>query len=288
MGGSIMIVITGATGSVGREAVELLVAAGFDVAAVTRDAARASMPAGVRVVEGDPSRPETLAAAGAWDGVEAVLISPRASSGATAELLADAAAHGAKRVVVISAATLDYPAGEPRFAEEFRAVEQAAEASGLGWTSLRCADFDANALAWAPQVRATGTVRGAYAAAATSPIHSRDIAAVAVKALISAGHEGQRYVLTGPRSLTQPAKAALLGAALDRPVEFVEVAPEQVRAGLLAQGLPAEIPDRLLGSLADYARAAGPTTDTVERLLGRPALDFAGWAAENVAAFRQA
>jgi hypothetical protein len=54
---------------------------------------------------------------------------------------------------------------------------------------------------------------------------------------------------------------------------------------MLAQGLPEEIPDRLLGSLADYARQPGPTTDTVRELLGRPALTFAEWAAENAAAF---
>jgi uncharacterized protein YbjT (DUF2867 family) len=281
-----MIVITGATGSVGREAVDLLLAAGFDVAAVTRDAARANLPDGVRVVEADPSQPGALDASGAWDGVEAVLLSPRAAGGHAPELLAAAEAHGARRVVVISAATVEYPAGEPRFADEFRAVERAAEASGLAWTHLRCVDFAANTLAWAPQVRATGTVRGAYAAAATSPIHHRDIAAVAVNALIGSEHAGRSHLLTGPRSLTQPAKAALLGEALGRSVEFVEVTPDQVRAGMVAQGLPTEIPDRLLGSLADYARHPGPTTDTVERLLGRPALDFAVWAAENVAAFR--
>jgi hypothetical protein len=63
------------------------------------------------------------------------------------------------------------------------------------------------------------------------------------------------------------------------------VAPGQVRQAMLAQGLPEEIPDRLLGSLADYARTPGPTTDTVRELLGRPALTFAEWAAENAAAF---
>lgn len=62
--------------------------------------------------------------------------------------------------------------------------------------------------------------------------------------------------------------------------------PEQVRQRMLAQGLPDEIPDRLLGSLAGYALKPGPTTDTVQRLLGRPALSFAEWAFENAAAFR--
>jgi hypothetical protein len=54
---------------------------------------------------------------------------------------------------------------------------------------------------------------------------------------------------------------------------------------MLAQGLPEEIPARLLGSLADYADRPGPTTSTVEDLLGRPALTFADWAHDNAPAF---
>jgi len=281
-----MIVIIGATGIVGREAAGLLLAAGHKVTAVTRNpAAENLLPEGAVVAEGDPSRPQSLAAA--WTGVDAVLLSPRAVGHAAAgELLAAAAEHGARRVVVLSAATVQHPAGEPRFIQGFKAVEEAARACGLAWTFLRCSDFAANALAWAPQIRATGVVRGAYPDAATSPIHQRDIAAIAALALTGPEHAGRAYVLTGPQSLTQTDKAALIGEAIKAPVSFIETAPDQVRAALLAQGLPAEVPDRLLGSLADYARRPGPTTETVQKLLGRPALSFAAWAAEHAAAFR--
>ncbi|MFJ6568726.1 NAD(P)H-binding protein [Streptomyces sp. NPDC091292] len=284
--GIYMFVVIGATGSVGRDVVKLLLEAGDKVAAVTRDPAAAALPAGAHVVYGDPSRPGSLTALP--DRVEAVLLSPRAVGGAgraAAELLSLAAARGARRVVVLSAATVEHPAGERRFAEEFRAVEQAARGSGLEWTFLRCADFAANALAWAPQIRATGVVRGAYGGAATSPIHQRDIAEVAVRALVDPGHAGRAYVLTGPRSLDQRDKVRLIGEAIGRDLSFQELAPEQVRRAMLAQGLPEDVPDRLLGSLADYAHNPGPTTDTVEQLLGRPALTFAAWAADNTAAF---
>ncbi|MEC3953895.1 NAD(P)H-binding protein [Nocardia sp. CDC153] len=279
-----MIVITGATGSVGRETIRLLLESGREVTAVSRDPAQAGLPAEARVVAGDPSDPRSLRSV--WEGAEAVLVSPRAVGRAAPELLAAAAAAGVRRTVVISALTVQYPVGEPRFAEEFRAVEQAARESGLAWTALRCTDFDANALAWAPQVRATGMVRGAYPKAATSPIHHRDIAAVAASALTDPGHDGRAHVLTGPESLTQLDKVRILGETLGVDLSFDEVAPEQVRAALLAQGLPEEIPARLLGSLADYAHTPGPTTDTVAELLGRPALTFAQWAAENAAAFQ--
>lgn len=280
-----MIVVTGATGTIGREVIQILLADGREVAAVTRDPSAARLPSGATVVRGNPSEPGTIAEA-AWHGADAVLISPRAVGNAAAELLAAAAAHGAHRVVVISSATVQYPAGEPRFAEHFRQVEDAARGSGLAWTFLRCADFDANALAWAPQIRAAGIVTGAHAEAATSPVHQSDIAEVAARALTIPGHEGQAYVLTGPQSLTQRDKAAIIGQAIGRPVSFTEVSPDQVRSAMLAQGMPAEIPDRLLGSLADYARQPGPTTSTVQELLGRPALTFADWSTENASAFR--
>jgi uncharacterized protein YbjT (DUF2867 family) len=280
-----MILITGATGVVGREATRILLAAGQKVTAVTREPAAADLPEGATVAVGDPSRPRSLADVWAA-GVEAILLSPRAVGDAAVELLAAAAEHGVRRVVVLSASTVQYPAGEPRFALGFKAVEDAARSCGLAWTFLRCADFDANALAWAPQVRAAGIVRGAYADAATSPIHQRDIAEVAALALTDPGHEGCSYLLTGPQSLNQRDKAALIGEAVGKPVSFTEIAPEQARAAMLAQGLAAEIPDRLLGSLADYARRPGPTSEVVQTLLGHPALPFAAWATENAAAFR--
>ncbi len=277
-----MIAVTGATGIVGRHVVDLLLQAGQKIAAITRDPAAAALPDGVQVVRGDPSKPETLR--GALEGVEAVLLSPRAVGNATVRLLALAA--DLRRVVVLSAATVEFPAGHPRFHAHFRAVEDAVRASVPQWTFLRCADFAANALAWAPQIRATGIVRGAYGAAATSPIHERDIAEVAVRALLDAEHAEYSHVLTGPRSLTQGDKVRIIGSVIGQETAFQEISPEQVRQGMLAQGLPEEIPDRLLGSLADYAVQAGPTTATVEQLLGRPARTFADWAADHAAAFR--
>jgi uncharacterized protein YbjT (DUF2867 family) len=271
-----MILVTGATGVVGREAVRLLVEQGAKVAAVTRDP-HAAFPVGTQFVH--PSEVATL------HGVEAILLSPRAAGAAAAGLLARAHQTGATRVVVLSALTVPYPAGHPRFRQQFQRVEDLARECGLDWTILRCADFAANTLAWAGQIRATGTVRGAYPDARTSTIDERDIAMVAALALTQPDHTGRTYLLTGEQSLSQPEKVAALSAALDRAVSFIEATPDEIRRGMLAAGLPDEVPDRLLGSLADYAREAGPTTDTVRRLLGRPARTYATWATDHRAAF---
>jgi uncharacterized protein YbjT (DUF2867 family) len=284
-----MILITGATGNVGREVVNLLRASGEKVVAVTRHPATAALPDSAVVVEGDPTRPQTLAKA--LRGVEAVFISPRALGDATAgaatvELLKLAAEQGVQRVVVLSAVTVEYGVGYQHFADAFKAVEDAARASGLQWTILRCSDFASNALAWAPQIRAAGVVRGVYGDAATLTIHERDIAAVSALALVDAAHTARTYVLTGPQPLTQREKARLIGEAIGREVPWVEVAPEQLRQALLAQGVPEDVPDRIIGYWADHVGRQEPSSPALERLLGRPALTFAQWAAEHSATFR--
>ncbi|MFI6736899.1 NAD(P)H-binding protein [Nonomuraea sp. NPDC050451] len=278
-----MILISGANGVVGRQVMNLLLQEGEAVAAVTRGPGEARLPVGVRAVSGDLFRPQWIEAA--LEGVEAIQISPRATGPGLGELLKLAVKQGVRRAVLLSATTVEHPAGEPRFAAQFKLAEDLVTSSGLDWTVLRLADFAANALAWAPQIKAGDVVRGAYGQAATSPIHETDIAAVAVQALRSSAHTGSIHTLTGPQSLDQFEKVRLIGAAIGRTLSFQELPPEQVRQGMLAQGLPEEVPARLLGSLSDYANRPGPTTSTVEDLLGRPALTFADWARANAPAF---
>ena len=270
-----MILVTGATGNVGREVAKLLLADGEKVAAVTRNPSAAALPGGARVVRGDPSRPATLSA---LSGVEAVFLSPRAVGSGAAALLALLADQGAKRVTLISAVTVEYGGGQQRFADAFKTAEDAVQASGLEWTILRCADFAANTLVWAPQIRASCVVRGAYGDAATSTIHEWDVGAVAARALVNAEHGGRSYVLTGPQSLTQRDKVRLIGQAIGIPLSWQEISPQQVRRAMIAQDLPEEVPDRLLGYMADRVHQPGPRSTAVEQILGRPARTFAEWA----------
>lgn len=276
-----MILLTGAGGVVGREVTRLLLREGRAVTAVTRG--ETHFRDAVRVADGDLFSPHWLEAT--LEDVEAIQISPRATGPGLGELLRLALKQGVRRAVLLSSTTVEYPAGEPRFAAQFEAAEELVKDSGLDWTILRLADFAANALAWAPQIKGGDVVRGAYGSAATSPIHETDIAAVAVQALADKAHAGSTLTLTGPQSLDQSEKVRLIGAAIGRPLSFLEIPPEQVRQGMLAQGLPDEVPARLLGSLADYAVRPGPTSGTVEALLGRPPLTFAGWARDNAATF---
>jgi uncharacterized protein YbjT (DUF2867 family) len=287
-----MILVTGATGNIGREVVKLLLESGEQVVAVTRHPATAALPAGAHVVSGDPSHPQTLASA--LQGIKTVFISPRAvgdasaeaARAATAELLERAVAQGVERVVALSAETVEFGGGYQRFSDVFKAIEDEVKASGLPWTILRCSDFAVNALVWAPQIRQAGVVRGPYGEGTTSTIHERDVAAVSARVLVDPAHVGRTYLLTGPQSLTQRAKARLIGEAIGRDVPWIEIAPEPFRQAMLAQGLPEDVPDRIIGFWSDRLSQPGPTSSTVEQILNRPALTFATWAAEHADAFK--
>lgn len=174
-----MILVIGATGSVGRQVVSQLLDAGADVRALTRDPEAAGLPAGVEVVRGDLADPGGLDAI--LEGVDAVfLVWPFFSAeGATA--VVDAIARHAGRIVYLSAKV----AADDR--ESFWAVvERRIEESGLEWTFLRPTGFAKNTLGWADQIR-TGVVRAPYGQAARSLIDERDIAAVRSARSQSAG-----------------------------------------------------------------------------------------------------
>ncbi|GHO60917.1 NAD(P)H-binding protein [Ktedonobacter robiniae] len=285
-----MILITGATGNVGREVVNILLESGEKVIAVTRHPSTAALPNGTDVFLGDASRPHTLTSA--LKKVKTILISPRAlgdstAGSATAELLRLASEQGEPRVVVLSAATVEYGGGYQRFVDAFKAVEDAAKASGLPWTILRCTDFASNALAWVPQVRQAGIVRGVYGDAATLTIHERDIAAVSARALVDPTHAGHTYVLTGSQSLSQRDKVDLISRAIEKEVRWEEVSPQQFRQAMLAQGLPEDVPERVIGFWSSLSSQQEMLiSPTVEQILGRPALTFAEWAIEHATVFR--
>jgi len=284
-----MIVVSGATGKIGTEIVGMLRKQGKEVAALTRNPTMAQAPSGVHAVPWNPSRPQMPDLP--VDQIEALFICPRAMGdqhpGEVAkELLASAVDRGARRVTLLSAVTVQFGGGYRRFAKTFETIEDAVRASSLSWTILRCTDFSSNAIAWAPQIRSTTVVRGAYGDATTSTIHDRDVAAVSAETLLDDDHSGCSYVLSGPESLSQRDKVQIIGDIIGKQVAWQEISPEEVREAMISRGIPPEIPDRMLGYLADHIERAGPSSDTVERLLGRPPMSYAEWIAEHREAFQ--
>jgi uncharacterized protein YbjT (DUF2867 family) len=275
------ILVTGATGNIGRHVVTGLHARGLAVRAMSR-AVPTDLPAGVEPVRADFTDPGSLTAA--LDGVAAVfLLWPSLSADGVAEV-ATAIADHARHVVHVSAMHVR----DDRTPEEngvWGRVEAAVRDTGVDWTFLRASGFATNTLAWAAAVRSGAPVRIPYPEAARSLIHERDIAEVAVRALTEDGHAGAAHVLTGPAAITQAEQVRILGEVTGRPTRVAELTRAEARAEMLEWGDKA-FADGALSYWASLVDTPEPVTSTVERITGSPARTFAEWARDHVADFR--
>ncbi|WP_033292340.1 NAD(P)H-binding protein [Amycolatopsis jejuensis] len=274
------ILVTGATGNVGRLVVDELVSRGVPVRALTVDPERAALPEGVEVVVGSLARPKTLP--GALDGVEAVYLAPYARTVSRfCELSVEA---GVRRVIALSGSSIGdtHPASS---GHDFAAVEKAVSAAGFAWTFLRPGAFMDNSLGWSASVRERGEVRSVFASATQTPIDLGDIAAVAGHVLTTEGHAGRTYVLSGPEGLSLAQMAVAIGEAVGRPVPFVELTVEEQVAEWVGAGYPADIAEWLVEGFAETVAHPQVPTGVVEELLGRPGVTYAEWAKAHVAAF---
>lgn len=270
-----MFLITGATGTVGRPLVELL--GGSVVRAVTRDPAQANLPGVELVTEPD------------FTGVTAVFLHPRAVGLGAADLLAQAKAHGVRRVVVLAAVNVDDPLDEQpsRFnGDRNREVEAAAIASGLEWVSLRASYFAINtSYSWGGQIRAGDVVNAPFPDVAEAPVDERDLAAVAARALTDDELVGRTLELTGPESLTHVELVATIGRVLGRELTFSAVPAEVAAQALIGHGHRAEFVTALMARYGrEHGRPAQVSGD-IEKVLGRPAHSFGEWVADHADLF---
>ncbi|MBB6350105.1 NmrA family NAD(P)-binding protein [Nonomuraea muscovyensis] len=271
------ILVTGATGTVGRHLVAELVRAGQRVRALTRDPGRATLPEGVEVVAGDLADPDTLVPA--FDGVTAVHFinfagddyAPLEHGDRIVELAVKA---GIQRVTVLGGRA-DGP------------LEQALAATGMEWTLLHPVEFMSNTLQWwTHSVRYEDVVKEPFGDRLSAMVHERDIAAVAAVALTESGHGGRTYPLTGPQALTTREKVRILGEALGREIAFVELTEDEARDQWRAVGMGEETIGFLIEALGNTPEVGYTVVPTVEQVTGRPARSFAEWAAEHADAFR--
>jgi uncharacterized protein YbjT (DUF2867 family) len=286
-----MILITGATGTTGREVVEELRRLGAKgVRALVRDPARADFirEAGFETVAGDFDRPETLDAA--LKGVERALLltPPSMQTFEYQRAFVEAAARaGVRHVVKLSAFGAD--AGAPEgFGKWHGQAEDLLKASGLAWTMLRPNFFMQNLLGQAKQIASDGIIAQAVGDGRASFIDTRDIAAVAARTLTEEGHAGQTYVLTGPEALSYTEVAAKLSEATGREIKYVPVPPEQFRDTALAAGLPEWLVSGLerLNELFVSGEAA-EVTDAVRRVGRKEPTTFDQFARDHAEAFKE-
>ncbi|WP_152363759.1 NAD(P)H-binding protein [Microlunatus speluncae] len=273
------ILVAGATGTVGRRVVDALLARGATVRALTRDPASAGLPPGVETVAGNLADPSTLATA--FKGVTAAHLigfdGPRGAGGGEAlatgpELLRQAQEAGVTRVTLLQ----NGHSGP---------MEDAVQTGPLPWTIIAPVGFMANTLQWAPAIRAGEAVREAFGGTATAMIHEADIAEVTAAALIEDGHAAQTYLLSGPAALTVPEQLGVLGDALGRPIDYVELTEAEAIADWRAQGMDQESIDFFVEMGKTTPWVGRTPLPTVERVTGHPARSFAQWAKEHTADF---
>ncbi|MCX4766991.1 NAD(P)H-binding protein [Streptomyces sp. NBC_01275] len=281
-----MIVVTGATGNVGRELVRILATAGARVTATSRNISDAEVPDGVRQMRADLTDAESLRPV--FDGADALFLH---DGGAGAHLLRprdvlDAAkASGIGRVVLLSSLGVVTRPESPSHGGVMRAVEDAVRESGLDWTILRPGSFHTNAYAWVEPVRAHRTAPAPFGDVGLPTVDPADIAEVAAVALREDGHVGAVYELTGPAPTTPRQRAAAIGEALGEPVRFVEQTREEAREQMLAF-MPEPVVETSLAILGAPTPAEQRVSADVERVLGRAPRGFAEWARRNAAAYR--
>jgi uncharacterized protein YbjT (DUF2867 family) len=276
-----MFLVTGATGNVGAEVVRALTAADQSVRALVRSGRSAGLPPDVEAVAGDLNRPESLAEALA--GVRGVFLLPGYED--MAGVLAAVRGAGVERVVLLSGSSA--ASGDTTNAVSAYMIrsEDAVRESGVPFTILRPFGFMSNALRWRDQLRAGDVVREPFANVAVAMVDPYDLAAVAAAALLSDGHEGRIYVVSGPEALRPADRLGILGAALGRELRLEALSDDEARAQMSAQ-MPSEYVDAFFDFYVEGSLDESQVQPTVREVLGREPRTFEQWAAANADAFR--
>lgn len=285
-----MILLTGATGTTGGSLARLLIERGVPFRALVRDPGRAAdlRRPGVELVKGDLAVPGTLDAAMA--GVTRLfLLSGMATDQARIQQNAVMAAKraGVGHVVKVSAigAGRDSPLKLDRDHAE---VEGALVGSGMAYTILRAHSFMQNLLTQTTAIAAKGEFYDCTGDGAVARVDTRDIAFVAAEVLTDGQqHEGRTYELTGPRAITNAEAADVLADAIGRPVSYVDLPEDAIRAALIDMGIPTWLADDRIALNAMYREGHGAAvSDAVSRILNRPATNFAKFARDYAEVFR--
>lgn len=284
-----MILVTGATGNIGRLLVTLLLERGEDVRALTRTPERAGLPEGVGVVTGDFADVDTLQPA--VEGTDAVFLASYGPDTAfyDANVAQVAAAAGARRLVKISINGVDEGDRDP-VTEWHRGGEAAIDRVGIPRTFLRCPELTATALWWAESIKRMGKVfLPPFADSPGAPADPLDVAAVAAHCLTAERpHEAEALEVTGPEVLTASDRVARLGEILGVTLECIEVPRDAAFERMTAAGMTPVIANARLDMIevkARNRRGAVPL-DTVEVVTGRRPHTFDDWARRHAGAFR--
>lgn len=288
--GSATILITGATGNIGKELINLLSAKGISYNAMVRSIERAkeleALP-GITLVQGDFDDEGSMDTA--LTGIERAFLLTNSSEHAEEQQIRfvnAAKKAGVKHIVKLSQWAAD--AGSPvRFLRYHAAVEAAIKASGMTYTFLRPNLFMQGLLGFKDVIKSGHKFFATAGEAKISLIDIRDIAAVAAAVLTTDGHENKVYDLTGPEALTHQQLADIFSDILTHPIHFINVPEEDMKKALLDVGFPGWQADGLLEDYAHYRlNEAAVVTDTVQDVTGVKARTFSQFVTDYASSFK--
>ena len=280
-----MILITGATGHIGKELIPILLETGQPIRVLVRDERKvAHLDACVERVVGDLDKPETLVPA--VKNVERIFLVTYETR-QDINVIEAAKRAGVRQIVKLS--TLEATDHKIQVGKWHYEREELIRASGLDWTFLRPGMFMSNSIEWwADSIKGQGSVffpggkKGKVA-----PVDPRDVARVAALALTQPGHSEQAYELTGSELFTIGEMVQVISRVLDKPIQYVDIPPIAAKLFMLKTGMDKTLVNALMEMLASLRRNEGAiVTDTVQHLTDDPPRTFEAWCCEHIQAFR--
>jgi uncharacterized protein YbjT (DUF2867 family) len=284
-----IVLVTGATSTIGHLVVDELLRTGVHVRALTHRPEKAVLPPDVEVMAGDFNVPASLDLA--LEGVTAVFLVWTIGVATAADVIARLAAYPSsqpRRIVYLASPhKTQHPFfQQPNPMRDLQAeIERLLAATQLDVAIIRPGMFASNVLHWwSQQIRSGDVVRWPYAAAETAPIDVLDIAAVATRVLLDKRHAQGDFVLTGSESLSQTEQVQLIGDAIGKPLRLEELSPDEFRR--ITDGIwPSIVVEMLLSAWHATLGYPAFVTSDVHKILGRPPRTFYQWATDHAAAF---
>ena len=280
------VLVTGVRGKTGRQVASALVrAGGVTVRGAGRRVTDLSIP-GVIPSHFDWDEPASWPKA--LDGINAIyLVKPKTAdpAGTVASFLQSAASI--ERLVLLS----EIDAGNRNEATDERKVERVIESSPIAWTILRPNWFMQNFTEpsfYLEAIRDVAELKVPTGGKPTSFVDTRDIADVAMAALLDLSHAGQHYTLTGPQALTLTEVASLIGQAAGHPVRYIDTPLDDYLKVLSDKGTAkatVEYYRRIYGCIQE-CRASVISPD-VEQVTGHSPRTFAAFVEENQNVWRR-
>lgn len=270
------ILVTGATGNVGRYLVKELAENGHEVKGLTRRPEDAEFPEGVEAVKGDIGDVQTLR--GLFNGLDAVHLVTFAGDNYepipdAEEIVAELERAGVKRVTLLK--------GDVEDSE----LETAIKGSDIEWTALAPVEFMANAYEWVEGVR-NGKVHAGFVDVPSTVVHEADIASVAAKPLAEGQYGSQTLWVTGPEAFSPRQRLRIVEDEIGKKVELDVLTPTQLQEMWRSYGMSEDDVAFLTTMKTDPPRQSLIPTSTVQDVAGRPGLSFREWLQEHKAAFQ--